>query len=501
MLKLYMKDDFGKALSNLLVLVAMGLFLLGVGCDLGGDPVNDNGSDGGSNGGSGPGSGEPIFPPVIFIADKDTAGTVELYATSDDGKEIIKLSGTLVTGGNVVDFKVSPDGGSVAYVADQEIDEVFELFVVSVDKAADENAVKISGSPMAGNGVKEFSWAPDNSRVAYIADQNTADVFELYTSLPNGNSNLKISQPAEPDEDVDEFSWAPDSQRIAFLANFNLSDAVDLFTALPNISSSDQQISSGVGSGQKVTSFKWSPDSALIAFISDKGGLGFTDIFRLFTTSPVNSNNILVSGNLASTSDVKAFKWMPNGVRIAYVVKVSDRVFELYTTLRDIEASSLISDDLEDDEDDKFAWAPDSSRLAYIADQVKADVFELFTATPAGVTNDIVSALPGAPISNRRVVDFEWQPGGDRIAYLADQDVDEKFELYVSPKDTNVGNVKVSGTPMTGDVADFFLWSPDGERIAFLANFNLSDAVDLFTALPNVSSSDQQISSSMVPVS
>ena len=46
MLKLYMKDDFGKTLSNLLVLVAMGLFLLGVGCDLGGDPVNDNGSDG-----------------------------------------------------------------------------------------------------------------------------------------------------------------------------------------------------------------------------------------------------------------------------------------------------------------------------------------------------------------------------------------------------------------------------------------------------------------------
>ena len=110
----------------------------------------------GSGGGEEENTMTSNFPPVVFSADKDSDGTVELYASFSDGTEIIKLSGTMVAGGNVVDFKVSPDGIYVAYVADQDTNNVFELYVVPVDKAAGETAVKISG-PMAGNGLKEVA--------------------------------------------------------------------------------------------------------------------------------------------------------------------------------------------------------------------------------------------------------------------------------------------------------------------------------------------------------
>ena len=101
---------------------------------------------GGEDNGGNPGS--PIFSPVVFMADKNVAGTVELFASSNDGADIIKLSGNMVSGGDVVAFKISPDGIFAAYVADQSRDQVFELYVVPVDGG--QSAVKISGFFMAG---------------------------------------------------------------------------------------------------------------------------------------------------------------------------------------------------------------------------------------------------------------------------------------------------------------------------------------------------------------
>ena len=36
----------------------------------------------------------PVFPPAVFVADKDTNGIDELYAAFDDGTDIVKLSTT-----------------------------------------------------------------------------------------------------------------------------------------------------------------------------------------------------------------------------------------------------------------------------------------------------------------------------------------------------------------------------------------------------------------------
>ena len=117
----------------------------------------------GGSGGSGgdEGTEAAIYPPVVFMADKDTDGTTELYASSDDGTTIVKLSETMVSGGNVVDFSVSPNGVWVAYVSDQDQNGLFELYVVPVDKASGESAVKISVA-LSPPGIKERSAGSGN---------------------------------------------------------------------------------------------------------------------------------------------------------------------------------------------------------------------------------------------------------------------------------------------------------------------------------------------------
>lgn len=530
-------------------------------------------SCGGSGGdGDGETSGTVNFPPVVFMADKDNDGTAELYASFDNGTDIIKLSETLISGGNIVGFKVSPDGVFVAYVADQDSNDLFELYVVPVDKTPNDSAVKVSvplagsglretapgsgeyffawgpdssrvayiadaadpvveivdllelfsstpdgiekdlvsdlvdpnsdvkdfqwepsstlisyvadqdvdnvielyvspsnsnlgnvrvSGPMAGNGIKEnpsgsgkysFAWAPDSSRLAYIADQNVLDKFELFTSTPDGISNLQISGPFNDTRDVEDFKWAPDSLRIAYTANQDTAAAIDLFSAPPNITTTSQQNSSGLASGQAVSIFKWAPDSSRIAFISDKI---ITDFFRLYSVQPVNNNDILISGGLSSTNDVIEFEWAPDSSQIAYLVE--DQNLELFTTLPARSSSTQITKPLVLGRDVfEFEWAPNSSRIAYTADFDAASVIELFSSSP---DNSITDKVSGSLATNGDVGEFKWAPDSSGVGYIADQEANDVDELYAS-RPNGDDNTKLSGDLVSGGDVDRFEWVP-----------------------------------------
>jgi Tol biopolymer transport system component len=524
-----------------------------------------------------------IYPPTVFLADKDVNAVDELYAAFSDGSEIIKLSDPLVAGGNVAAFLISPDGISVAYVADQDTAGVFELYVVPVEKTFGETAVKVSGT-MAGNGILQlpsgeyvFEWAPDSSRIAYVADQNTISVFELFSSTPDGTENDIVSDLPDPDQStnpdpdvenfewepnstliayiadqetdevfelyvapfdgqtpndsntpnaikvsgttldgngikelepvpsgefafawapdssrlafladqlidaidefelytnlpngtsirrisgkqgdagqVEEFAWAPNSLQIAYLSNQNQIAAIDLYTARPDVSSSFQLNSSGLEPGQEVSAFKWSPDSTRIAFISDRA---FTGFFRLFTTSPNNNNNVLVSGGLTVTSDVTVFEWAPDSLQLAYVVIRLGNIFELFTTQRSVAISTRITRRLADDDEEDFDWAPDSSRIAYIADENTLDEFELFTVNPAG---DGLFVVSGLLVEGGDVREFKWASDNSGLGYIADQDTDTVDELFASQPNGG-SNTLLSGTLVSGGDVISFDWVP-----------------------------------------
>jgi Tol biopolymer transport system component len=447
-------------------------------------------SCGGSGGGGAGGSETANFPPVVFLADKDRDRAVKLYASFDDGTDIIKLSNDLVTSGNVVDFKVSPNGILVAYIADQDTNEKFELYVVPVDKSASENARKISGFPMVGDGIKKindreyaFAWAPNNSRIAYLADQNTDGVIELFSNTPDGTSSstIRLSGSLASSGNVEEFAWAPDSQRIAYRANQTPSPGIHLFTTFPNRSTTFTQISSGLTNSQMVSAFKWSPDSSRIAFTSDRSATGF---FRLFSNFPTGGPQVEISG-----SDVKSFQWSPDSFRLAFVLEPVADAFELYTTLSDRLPSTLISIDLEDGDEIDYGWSADSSLIAFIADADTVDVFELYTYDP--VTGSPTTKVSGDLLSEDLlsegdVTAFKWAPTELLIAYVADQDFDDKFELFTTNPPPRITVIKVSkpffaGLAVEGD----FKWSVDSSLIAYRADQDTPSKIELYTTDPD----------------
>ncbi len=71
---------------------------------------------------------------MVYLADQDTDNVFELYSVPIGGPATagIKLNGTLVAGGDVSPgFQISPDSGRVLYIADQDTDNVFELYMTS----------------------------------------------------------------------------------------------------------------------------------------------------------------------------------------------------------------------------------------------------------------------------------------------------------------------------------------------------------------------------------
>jgi hypothetical protein len=83
--------------------------------------------------GAGP---DPCPPPApspaghfaVFTASKDLATRTDLYLARLDGSEVLRLNGPVPRGG-VAAFLVSPDRSQVAYLADQDTQGVLELYV------------------------------------------------------------------------------------------------------------------------------------------------------------------------------------------------------------------------------------------------------------------------------------------------------------------------------------------------------------------------------------
>ena len=463
-------------------------------------------SCGGSGGTGDEESQEEVFPPVVFTADKDSNGTTELYASFDDGTEIIKLSETMVAGGNVASFEVSPDGIWVAYVADQDTNNLFELYVVPVDKAPSESAVKVS-VPLAGNGVREnpagsglysYAWAPDSSRVAYIADADDpivqiVDFFELFSSTPDGLEKRLISALVDPSSDVEDFQWEPLSTLIAYVADQEEIGVFELFISpsnsnIDNVRVSEDMAGDGIkenpiGSGEYA--FAWAPDSSRIAYLADQFVL---EKFELFSSTPDgdDANNLLISGPFGADRDVEEFKWAPDSLLIAYTAnQISFDAIDLFSARPNASASSQIHSSGVGFNQAvlSFSWAPDSKRIAYISDKGVTGFLRLYSVQLVN-NNDI--EISGSIPSTSNVIEFEWSPNSLLIAFLV---LDQDVELYTTFSDSG-SSIKIRGLGIGGDVFEF-RWAPNSSRIAYTADHDTTNVRELFSSTPDNRTTDQ----------
>jgi hypothetical protein len=119
----------------------------------------------------------------VYRADQDEDNLRELYrvdiATPGISEKIISPLpeySPCVTG-DVFSFIIRDDDQEIAYRADQETNEIIELYEVDVDNPGVSTKVNPA---IAGNDVFPFQYSAEGSRFLYVADEGAAGGTELY---------------------------------------------------------------------------------------------------------------------------------------------------------------------------------------------------------------------------------------------------------------------------------------------------------------------------------
>ncbi|MCS6909263.1 MAG: hypothetical protein NZM11_01650 [Anaerolineales bacterium] len=426
---------------------------------------------------------------VVYIVPPQSgqgfATPADLFRVPIAGGTSVKLNGPLVAGRGVWSFTISPDSTRVVYRADQEADNVFELYSVPLDASAP--PVKLNKTLVAGGDVSAvFRVTPDSRRVIYIADQDTNDVDELY-SVPLGGpaaDGIKLNPPLVSGGNVGYppanayFSLSPDGTRVVYYVDQETDGRFELFSASVSTAASGVKLNVELTSGNMIlNSDRISPDSSHVLYTTNTASP--RGVYRVPITGPASASALLIpdgwggsfstdgntvvgyrpdgpstytilavpaNGPVSSTvilaTGVRAYQFI-GGRHVVYAVTVDGgpavNVYSVPITGPATAAVQLnqvlVAGDL------GYRISPDGRRLVYQSSNQGGNPSELFSVPITGPYTDSVK-ISGPMVSGGNVeyVGFNFSPDGRRVVYRADAETDGKIELYVTDEGNLVNN-------------------------------------------------------------
>lgn len=132
----------------------------------------------------------PLPARGLYLGDQDTDNVIEVYGVPLPSGAQTKLNAPLVAGGNLTSVSFSASG-LLMYRADQDADEVFEIHSRTTTGVGP--VAKLNGPLVAGGDVQtDFRFSglfPLPTSVVYRADQDADEVFELYSVFLDGDAD------------------------------------------------------------------------------------------------------------------------------------------------------------------------------------------------------------------------------------------------------------------------------------------------------------------------
>ncbi|HEX6884912.1 MAG TPA: hypothetical protein VF530_16165 [Planctomycetota bacterium] len=368
---------------------------------------------------------------LVYLADQDVAQRFELHAVALAGGAPRRLNGALVPEGDVSSFELSPTAPVAVYLADQETDGVQEVFVVPLDGSLAPRKLPIP--LVAGGQVVQLALAADGAHVVYLADQEEDERFELFRiALDGGGAPERLHPVPIPGGDVGttfdgvtypSFTPSFDRRWILYSADHEVDERLELYSVPADGSAAPVKLNRPGDVEPFLWNMSW--DSAWVVYGASGSGIGSTDVF-----------SVPIDGSAPAHPSSPA---MVAGGSV------------LYTQV------SL-----------------DSQSLVYLADQEEDERFEIYRVPLDGSAGPVklnAPLVPGGDVAySRRFLLPGYYVMEDGVAYLADQEVDGRADLYfvayaggAPPRRLAVGPVDsldfypnyVPGSWLAGRPADF----------------------------------------------
>jgi Tol biopolymer transport system component len=331
----------------------------------------------------------PAFTPdgeiVVYIAAEDDSEVDELFAADIAGSPGYRLSGPMTLGGNVLAFEIASNSDWVVYLADQEADGKFELFSVGITGGT---PIKLNGplTPGGNIGVFGFRITPDSSRVLYRADQDADEVYELYSVPINGGPVTKLNGPLVDGGDVYNYLISADSSRVVYFADQDTDDVFELYS-VPVTGGQVTRLNGSLVPGGRVFTAQISADSSRVVYIADQETDDVNEVFSVAITGGAVTK---LNGPVVSGGQIGEIYISPDSSRVVYMGdQQTDGVFELYSVPITGGPATKLNGPLTPGGGvygESAIISPDSQRVVYLADQDTDEVVEIYSVPITGGT-------------------------------------------------------------------------------------------------------------------
>jgi len=303
---------------------------------------------------------------------------------------------------------LSPDGASLAFLADAEIDTVQELYVRPLDGSTP--AIQISQefapSELLGN-VHGFRVAGE--RVLYLSTQDVSGTTGLFSVPLRGPGRLRISGDVDV---IEEGGFELAGGRAVFRGWFG--EREHLLCAPVDRLADPIVLDAGAQPGFTVQSYTITPGGQRALFLADLDERGVFQLYR----APVTFQGFPhpVNGPLVSGGDV-----LPG-----------------------------------------FRITPDERRVLYVADQDVDNRFELYSGNGSGATR----RLTAVGVTDVQT-DLELSPDGSRVFFRV-KHPNGSSKLFSAPCDGSAAPVELSVSPLgITSVLPGFRITADGAYVLF----------------------------------
>jgi len=432
---------------------------------------------------------------VVYRADQTTDEVVELFSVPiAKGASPIQLSGPAsshVRKG----LLLARDGGRVVYRADSRLSGCTGLFSAPLDGSASAALLHSAGQDAQAGVVL----SADGARVLYRARHGLAARAELFgVSIDGGSAPVRLSAvlaAAASGAGAGVESFALSASGVAYLVDAQCAGREPLFwTTLEG--ALDLRLGAPLPEGGQVRELRVTADGARVVYLAEQTEPGLCELFVVRPAAPgepVRLSQPALS-NPRVLGGVSSFALA--GERVVYRATQNDsRAHELFSAraaapddesaqpLR-LNAPLVAGGDVER----LIQFSSQTGRVVYVADQEEDERFELYSAPLAPLADAPRTVKLSGPLTAGGDVragaatqpGFRIAPGGRSVVYLADQRRDWQDELFVVPIDASAPPVLLTPLGVQRDVVSFEL-SPDGRRVVYSADQEIDQRFELYS--------------------
>ncbi len=426
---------------------------------------------------------------VVYLADQDANDVVELYSVPITGGATIQLNQELVTDGDVYSFALSPVSGIAVFRADQVVNDQYELFSIPIVGGV--APVKLNKTyTEVGKDVYEFEISPNGAWVVYRSNQDPGNNAELFRNAIGGGDILKLHEDLALGHDVWDFKITPNSAGVVFKGELE-SWVDDLYGTWMNGSTiaTPKKYSSLPDDARWINAYEISPDSSRVVYIADQETV---DIQELYSNSILAGDPHKLNAALPEDAYVYSFKFTPNSGGVLFdilnnVSAAGSRYYEIYSNYVNPEPPDfddgpyLLNDPLPDNAfgTGEYSSTLNSLGVIYTADQDTARTTEVYSVSilgSPGANTKLNTPLP----SGGAVFDFLVMPTPGWVIYRARQDT-YNLELYLVAT-TGGGHVKLSGNCAT--ICEVYQYdvTSDGATVVYISSQGVVNRNELYVS-------------------